>query len=107
MAKILTISSGERDSQTFVPQTSFLMYGAGLPATPATYQIQMRPRDVSNAAWIPAQTDISNSNLSSSVVSAVVNGSPGFEFRIFAVAATSANVSLYWDHITSLRSVYN
>ena len=107
MARQLTIENGEQSSETFVPQTSFLIYGAGLPATPATYQVQMRPRGISSAAWVPSHTDVSNSNLSSTVVSAVINGSPGFEYRVQAVAATSAVVNLYWDHITFLRSVYN
>ena len=107
MARQLTIRNGQQSSQSFVPQTSFLVYGAGLPGTPATYQVQMRPTGVSTAAWIPADTNKANANLSSSVSSALVNGSPGFEYRIQAVGTTSADVVLYWDHITSLRSVYN
>ena len=110
MAKVLTIEAGERNSQTFVPQTSFLVYAGGVPNPPATYQVQMRPKGVSST-WVAAQSNRTVPDLSDAATgnSLLVNGSPGFEYRVYASANVPVGMTatLYWDHVTSLRSIYN
>lgn len=106
MAKVLTIAASGQESTTFIPQTSFLIYAAGLPSG-TNFQIQMRPIGVSNAAWVAARSDITDSHLTNAIASAVVNGSPGFEFRIHADSAVSALTTIYWDHITTLKAFDN
>lgn len=106
MARVLTIADTEQSSGTFTPDTSFLVYAAGLPSG-TNFQIQMRPTGVSGAAWVAARSDITDSHLTNAISSAVVNGSPGFEFRIHAASAVSAVTTIYWDHITTLKSFDN
>ena len=104
MARSLSIATGDTNTETFVPQTTFLVYAAGIPGS-TTFTVQMRPRGISTATWVSAQ---SSGTLTDTSTSAVVNGSPGFEFRIARTTGTTTVArTFYWDHVTSLRSVYN
>ena len=103
MAKSLSIAAGGETTETFYPNASFLVYGPGIP-TSTTFQIQMRPKGVGTADWVSAVTA---NHLEDSTPSAGVSGSRGFEYRIHRTAGTTtAARTFYWDHVTTLESIY-
>ena len=106
MANEIRIATGDTESETFVPETTFLIYSSALPTgTPTTtFTIQMRPTGDDSLTWFAAKAD---NHLTNTTRVALVNGSPGFEYRLERTAGTTtAARTFYWDHVPSLRAIY-
>ena len=111
MAKQLTYDSTANATEIFRPQTNFIVFiannGSQLGSN-ETYVVQMLPDQLpdSSSDWQNAPGAIT---LQTIVRLDEANGSPGFKYRILrtGTAGPGTNVQFYWDHVTTLRSVYN
>ena len=106
MARQLEYDGTHHRSSTFVPQTTFIVMGVTITSGD-TYQVQCQPTNVAeSSSWTKAP---GSEDLTNAVLATGVNGSPGFRYRVNRTAGTGARTTtiFYWDHVTSLRSVYN
>ena len=106
MARELEYDGTNHRSSTFVPETTFIVMGSVIE-TGDTYQVQCQP---TNLATTGTWTKVRGSqDLTPTEPMTGVNGSPGFRYRVNRTAGTGARTgtTFYWDHVTSLRSIYN
>lgn len=105
-----------RATNSFVPNTTFILFvdtNADLQGTGGTpteaYQIEFQPTNIEeDDTWLPAP-GTNNGVLQLSTKYSTVTGSPGFRYRVRQTTGTtqSTDIGFYWDHVTSLRSVFN
>ena len=121
MARELTYTAASTTTgmtDTFIPKTSFIVmivHNGDLASSPMatpptfeTYEVECLPTNLPDGTdgWIRAPgSDL----LTGSTKITDVTASPGFKYRIKKGGAEVATGGLefYWDHITSLRSIYN
>lgn len=95
----------------FEVQTSFIVMANhnGVIPSNETYDIEMLPRVLpagTTGYWTKAP---GASTLQDETKATVVNGSPGFHYRIRRTdtATVNPNITFYWDHVTTLGAFYN
>ena len=105
MAKQATYNSDDHVSESFVPKAPFMVQI--IDADPSDYfELQLQPTNIPESTlWLADQ----RASLLRGNSATVTNGSPGFRYRIKRSSGTGndAGVEVYWDNVTSLRSVYN
>ncbi len=106
MARQLEYDETNHRSSTFVPQTTFIVMGSVIE-TGDTYQVECQPTNLAtNSTWTQVR---GSEDLTGTEPMTGVNGSPGFRYRVNRTAGSGARTGtiFYWDHVTSLRSIYN
>ena len=109
MARQLTFTtdSGVTASNTFIPQTDFVIVGMQGTSLNGTYQLQVRPFGSVDPLWIDFPSEPAMLTGSAKVLAA--EGSPGFEYRFLLTTAASTldgNI-FYWSHVTNLQADFN
>ena len=105
MAKQATYNSAKHVSESFEPQTSFIVQVDNVPSMDM-FQVEFQATNLpESGTWLRAP----GSETLDGDSATVANGSTGFRYRVRRTSGTGndAGVEVYWDNVTSLRSVYN
>ena len=106
MAKSVSIATTDTESEGFRPQTNFIVVASQAASLTGQYVLQIRSINPTGT-WVEMASAPMQLATTNKVIAA--SGSPGFEYRIFRKGGTAetADLTFHWDHVTTLRSVYN
>ena len=105
MAKQANYNSDDHVSESFEPQTSFIVQVDNAPSTDM-FNVEFQATNLpESGTWLKAP----GSETLSGDSATVANGSTGFRYRVRRTGGmgNDRGVEVYWDNVTSLRSVYN
>ena len=90
----------------FNPNCAFLVSVHKAASLTGVYDIEIRPKGDTSATWIPISLGSAGGGLKTSTKVVVINGSPGYDYRVHLASGT-VDDGIYWDEITTLQSIYH
>ena len=92
-------------SNTFKPQTNFVIVAMQATDLTGVYQLQVRPSNSTSNVWVDFPSEPAMLQTTGKVLAA--EGSPDFEYRFHLESGTADGNIFYWGHVTNLQSIYS